>query len=90
MSRFVDEIIKSLETEPTQWRQGIYVGHIIQLSKGKIVLWSFGNGRATSIMNVEIRGVEAKTTWSDRWRLEGAISRWYQSIALNDLVYEIP
>ena len=86
MSKYIDEIIKDIRTNPELWRR--YKGSGLQ--KGKITITQTGNGHkfffgwGTSIVSVFINGDTAySTTWRDHYRLEQIVIWWNRNASLS-------
>jgi hypothetical protein len=74
MSKYVDEIILSLEQRPNEWRSR--EGH--ELYREGIQITGHGNSTMLSIIDVWLNGIHQITTWKDRYRLERAVSKWFR------------
>lgn len=81
MSKYVDEIIDSLKSNPLDWVD--YRG--FGAKKGETIVWGYGNTRILSTIGVSINGEVMPTTYVDNWKLEVAIMKWYKSIPLAHL-----
>ncbi len=81
MSKFVDQIIEELKTQPQSFKD--YKGRGVQ--KNNLVVRGFGNSAHLSIIHVELSGVDMPLTYFDKFRLERAISNWYETIPLDVL-----
>ena len=82
MSKYINELIEDIKTNPTHWRD--YKGSGIQ--KDNIIIYNYGNGRYFSIIRVSINSEEMPTSYGDLWRLEVAIKNWYRNISLDILL----
>ena len=82
MSQFVDEIIKSIKENPTEWKD--YRGY--GLEKGNIIIFGYGNTKLLSICHVKINDKVMPTTYIDCWNLEGAVGNWYKTVKLNTIL----
>jgi len=80
MSKFINEIIKDIIDNPTQWVRNGECG----LKKEGIKLSNFGNGKLISIVRVEINGIDCfhQTTWKDKYRLEEVYSWWMKNASI--------
>lgn len=87
MSKYVDEIIKDIRTNPQTWKRygnnGLY--------KENIIIQDCGNGHKlffawfTSIVDVFIELKKTPTTWRDAYRLEEAFIWWVRNASLSML-----
>lgn len=82
MSKYVDEIIESLKTNPTHWKD--YKGEGVE--KGNIIVKGYGNTRILSVTNVYINDKWMPTSYIDNWKLEVAIMNWYRTVKLETLL----
>lgn len=82
MSKYIDEIIKDIKTNPSTYKD--FEGYGIE--KAGIRISQFGNTRMLSIINVEINGKKMPTSYIDLWRLETAIKWRYRTIDLKVLI----
>lgn len=82
MSKYVDEILKDLNDNPTSFKD--YHGQGVE--KGNIIISQYGNTRVLSVINVHINGKSMPTSYIDLWRLEVAIKKWYRTVSLKVLM----
>ena len=82
MSKFVDQIIKGISDNPLTFRDYNGEGVI----RNQIKISRYGNTAILSIIKVEINGKTMPTTYIDKFRLEGAIRKWYKNIPLSVLL----
>jgi len=82
MSKFVDEIIADIISNPVKWNR--YRGDGIR--KGQIIISPIGAPIILSIIQIEIEGVDMPLTYSDRWRLESTVRKWFKIISLEKLM----
>ncbi len=82
MSKFVNEIINDLKSNPTMWKDYCGCGCI----KNNIRIDGYGNTRALSTTSVYINNKRMPTTYVDNWKLEVAINNWYRTISLQILL----
>jgi len=86
MSRYINEIIKDIKTNPETWKRYGDNG----LQKGDVIIHQCGNGNKlfmcwmTSVVEVTINGKDTwgKTTWRDRYRIEEAFLWWMRNASL--------
>lgn len=82
MSKFVEEIIKDITDNPTTWSnysgQGVY--------KDEIYITQYGNGAILSLIRCYIKDSNVPITYKDRYKLEKAVTKWYKTINLSNLV----
>ncbi|KKN79222.1 hypothetical protein LCGC14_0342390 [marine sediment metagenome] len=83
MSKFIEEIVTSIKSEPLSWEDNDG-GELVNRSKG-VLLLQYGNGVLLSCINVLINGKETPTTYFDGMKLEHAIKKWYKGIGLEHL-----
>lgn len=87
MSKYVDEIIKDIKTNPQTWKRYRNDG----LYKNNIIIQDCGNGSKfllgwfTSIVDVFIEGKNTPKTWRDCYRLEEAFIWWMRNASLSML-----
>jgi hypothetical protein len=91
MSKYVDEIIKDIRSNPETWER-VKGG----LKKGSVYVYDFGNGHKwfggwfTSIVSVSIDGIETKClSWRDKYRLEEAFKWWMRNSTVEMHLSEI-
>lgn len=82
MSKFVEELIEDIKSNPKTWIDYYGVG----IKKDNIVIYGYGNTRMLSVTTVEINGYSVPTTYFDNWKLEVTIGKWYKKIGLNNLI----
>lgn len=81
MSKFVDDIIKDIETNPLNWFE--YNGWGCKCGNTKV--YGYGNSRFLSLAGVKINGNEMPLSYIDKWKLDIAIGKWYKSVPLSHL-----
>jgi hypothetical protein len=82
MSKFVTELIQDLKNNPTDFTDYFGMG----VKKKDLVITDYGNTRLLSIIQVEINSKRIPLSYIDRWRLEGAVRKWYKTVSLNHLM----
>lgn len=82
MSKFIDEIIDDIKSNPLEWRD--YRGNGIR--KDEIIICGFGNSPLLSVIDVNINGKNIPTSYLDLWRLEVTIKNWYRTIPLKTIL----
>ena len=82
MSKYVNELIEDIKTNPTSWRD--FKGCGIQ--KDNIIIYNYGNSKYLSVICVSINSEDMPTSYIDLWRLEVTIKNWYRNISLNTLL----
>jgi len=85
MSKFVDEILDSIKTNPKDWTVVKTRGYFTGIEKDNIIISQHGNSAILSIINVEINGVRIPTTYIDLFRLERAITKWCKTQSIEQL-----
>lgn len=82
--KYIEDIIDDLKQNPESYRdfegQGVY--------KNEILISRHGNGRIFSIIRVYVNGVLMPTTYCSLWRLETAITHWYNNVSLRKLILD--
>ena len=75
MSKYVDEVIKSMAHQPKTW-----------CSKGRssianpeALITGYGNTRVLSIISLHIKNKDMPITYIDAWRLECAVKKWFKN-----------
>ncbi|WP_064967865.1 hypothetical protein [Tenacibaculum ovolyticum] len=81
MSKYIDEIIADILSNPKSYKDYKSCG----ITKGNIIIKGFGNPKILSVIDVNINGKDMPTTYFDRYKLEYAISIWYENIDLETL-----
>lgn len=82
MSKYVDEILKDLNDNPTSFKD--YYGQGVE--KGNIIISKYGNTMLLSVIDVRINGKSIPTSYIDLWRLEVSIKKWYRTVSLKVLM----
>jgi hypothetical protein len=85
MSKFVDEIVESINTDPRSWapHHGMYSRRNDGLKKGGLEIEGYGNSKLLSIIHLNVGGIRTTLTYSDKRRLESAVSWWYETAPLS-------
>ena len=85
MSKFVDEIIDDIKTNPKRWISVNGDG----LSDGKFWIKGYGNTAILSCIDVVVNGHRVVISYCDRYRLEKTITWWYRQACIVDLLKTI-
>ena len=85
MKRVVKQLLNSLATEPEKWGAVSGYADWSAISKDNVLLRGVGNTKILSILHVEITGAEFIINWLERYRLEGAVLKWYAECDINKL-----
>ena len=83
MSKYVDDILKSIKENPRDW---VDIEHGIKHIEDNIQIRDFGNSRILSLINVVINDKFIPTSYIDCWRLEKMIKWWYRRVQLEHLL----
>ncbi len=86
MSKYINEIIKDVRSNPETWRRYGNDG----LEKDNIKIHQCGNGSKyfifwmTSVVEVTINGKDTwgKTSWRDKYRIEEIVLWWMRNASL--------
>jgi len=81
MSKFVDEIIHDIRTNPDTWQDQCGYG----IKKDNVIVTDYGNTAILSIISVYVNNKEMTRTWRDGYKLEKAVSWWYRNVSLKTL-----
>jgi len=81
MSKYIDDIIKDIKTNPETY--SIYYSS--GLKKDNIKITSFGDFRLFPIMHVYIKDISIPTSYIDNWRLGSVMKKWYKNVSLEQL-----
>lgn len=81
MSKFIDEIIADIKTNPDLWQDNEGWG----VKKDNIEIWGYGNTCVLSIVSVRINGKDMPTDYVGRFKLERTISNWYKTVSLKTI-----
>ena len=85
MSNYINEILKSIKTNHTDWTVVKKYGYFTGIENGNIEITQHGNSAILSIIKVSISGVNIPTTYIDLFRLEKAITKWCKTQSLDQL-----
>lgn len=81
MSKYVDEIIKDLKENPTEWRSKFG-----EVTKDQIKLLCFNfNPPILSVGSIKIKGEDIPTTYVDRYKMECAVRKWFKTVDLKTI-----
>ncbi len=83
MSRYVDMLVKSIKDHPSNWFVGDYAGHLVC---GEVEIGGIGNTKLLSVCYISCKGVDVVMTYTDRYKIEGAVLWWYKNCSLLDIV----
>lgn len=78
MSKYIDEIIKDIKTNPDSWRDQQGNG----IKKGDVTITGYGNTAILSCISVYVNYKEMPAKWYDNYRLERAVGWWYRNVSL--------
>ena len=81
MSKFVDEIIDDIKSNPDSWRDQIGYG----IKKDRIIITGHGNSAILSVIDVYVNNKQITRTYIDAFRLEKAVSWWYKNVSLKTI-----
>lgn len=78
MSKFVDEILNDIKTNPLSFTD--YKG--FGIIKDNIIVSGYGNTAICSCIDVRVNLKYIPITYVDRWKLEIAIRNWYKNASI--------
>lgn len=83
MSKFVDEIIDNIKTQPDKWQ--VYNRYHNGIRCDSIKITGIGNGPLISIAHVYIDVIEMPLTFKDKYRLEKVVTWWFRNVSIKHL-----
>lgn len=90
MSRFVEDIIRSILNSPEEWSAVISDHNYVDgIKNGEIEISDFIAPRILSIATARINGVEVGMGYIDRYKLQGAYKQWIKLVPIDHLKYTI-
>ena len=87
MSKMVQQVINDIKEHPEEWKPyindwGVHYG----ISCGKVLIDEWGNGRVLSNIEIAVNGSTVPISHSDKWKLEVAVTKWYNGVDLRVLI----
>ncbi|BFM16241.1 hypothetical protein R50073_24240 [Maricurvus nonylphenolicus] len=86
MSKFAAEIRDSIYAEPEKWNPTRNSYRHNGIEKDGVKVFDYGNTKLLSVISVEVKGSDVKTTYRDRWSLEKAVLWWYKNCDVKALL----
>lgn len=85
MSKFVSEIIESLDNDPTKWTNSADDYGYYNVESKDVCIKDCGHGAILSIIKVYVKNSLCTTTYVDKFRLEMAVNRWFKNATVEML-----